>query len=209
VRPLLVGCALVLALAVLSRFPPLGLAAPVPSLIAAVVGLVLGLVGASDRQLPRGSTGPLWMRLSTPLTLCLALGFSYFTTVFAQELGVSLGPADPSFPGKTSERLNTVWFVVFTLGFVGVGRMSAPALLVPLLRVVTSPTSRLRGVPALVVGALCGLVFTVLFVAGLHAPPTLEVIARAKTWFDQNATLGTLVLVAIGVVPNLLPSKGD
>jgi hypothetical protein len=201
VKPLLVACALLLAGALFSRYPPLAVPDLASSAIAALVGLVLGVVGAAERSLPRGEVGPLWMRLGWPVRLNFALGLSYFTTVFAQQLGLSLGPVDPTFPASAPAAVNTLWFFAFTFGFLGVGMMSAASLMVPLVRVVT------LGSKSLLVGALCGLGFTALLVAGVHAPVVTSLIAQGKVWFDANSTLATLALVAIGVVPGLLPSK--
>lgn len=208
-RALLGVSAVLLSGAILTRCAPVAtlLPANVVLLTPLLVGAALGLLGVVERQTERGTTGALWMQLPRPLSLGLALGLSYFTTVFAQEFGVSLGPVDPTFPTAVPQATATLWFLVFTFGFVGIGMMSAPALLVPLLRVVTAPGSK-ASVPAqTLIAAGLGALFAGGLLVGLRTPAVEALVKQAQAFFAANATAGTLALIAIGVVPNLLPSK--
>lgn len=203
----LFACALVLVSAIATRFPPVAAVLPAftPQVVPLLVGAALGLVGAVERHTERGTVGPLWMQLGRPLSATMALGLSYFTTVFAQEFSLSFGPVDPTFPATVPPATATLWFFVFTVGFTGVGMMSAPNLLVPLLRVVTAPVAKARP-PVLFAGAaLIGLVFAGGLLLGAHTPFVSGLVTQGQALFAANATAGTLALVAIGVAPNFLP----
>src|SRR5688572_12795985 len=97
---LCVVAALLLALCIVSRFPPFAAALPhfVDDAAFVVAGVSLGVIGAAEARMKRGSVGPLWMRVPWSAKLALALALSFCTTVIAQTLQVSLGPVDPSFP---------------------------------------------------------------------------------------------------------------
>lgn len=198
----------VLVFALLTRFPPI--AAVLPPMTAQgvplLVGAALGLAGGLERTREKGTVGPLWMRLGRPLSATLALGLSYFTTVFAQELKLSLGPVDPTFPAAVPAATATLWFFVFTLGFTGVGMMSAPTLLVPLLRVVTAPVARLKPPVLLGAAAVLGALFAGALLLGAHTPLIEGLVKQGQDFFDANSTVATLALVAIAVAPNFLPT---
>lgn len=205
-NPLLVACLGVLVGAIATRCPPVDAMLPgwVPTAVVGVVGAVLLLVGLLERRTPRTGAGPVWMQLPRVLSLCLAAGLSFFTTVFAQTVGVSLGPVDPSFPANVPQGTALLWFFVFTVGFLGVGMMSAPSLMVPLLRVLTVPFAKLPAAALVPLTLTHGALFAVGLVFGANAPVVQAQVARVRDFFDANATLGTLSLVAIAVVPQLL-----
>ncbi|MFZ5444412.1 MAG: hypothetical protein ACOZQL_30755 [Myxococcota bacterium] len=209
--PMLPVCALVLALAIVSRFPPVASALPPLAdwLVPLLVGAALGVAGLVERTREKGTVGPLWMRLGRPLSATLALGLSYFTTVFAQELQLSLGPVDPTFPAAAPPATATLWFFVFTLGFTGVGMMSAPNLLVPLLRVMTAPVARLASPASFVAAAAVGALFAAALLTGAHTPLVEGWVKQGQGFFAANATAATLALVAIAVAPQFIPALGD
>lgn len=209
----LLGLLLVLVAAIATRFAPFSQALPgwLPSAVTGVVGGVLLIVGLLERRLPHGEVGPLWMRVPRPVSLCLAAGLSYFTTVLAQTLGLSLGPVDPTFPTTVPTQTAAVWFFMFTIGFLGIGMMSAPALMVPLVRVLTWPFARAPLAVGVAVAVVAGATFSVAFVTGAQSPLVVELIARWRALFDENPTWSTVLLVGIAVVPQvvgaLLPSR--
>lgn len=205
----------VLVFALASRCPPVAALGPswASKAVIALVGAVLFVVGLIERSTERSGPGALWMQLPRPLGLCLAAGMSFFTTVFAQELGVSLGPVDPSFPAAVPVATSTMWFLMFTVGFLGIGMMAAPSLMVPLLRVLTWPLSKAPTSIAVPLGLLVGALFSGALVAGAAAPSVVELTNRVRAAFDANPTAGTLFLVGIGVVPQVigafLPKRDD
>lgn len=201
---------LALLAALASRAPFLAevLPAATPSAAIALVGATLSLVGMIERSTPRGSVGPVWMRLPRLLGLNLAAGFSFFTTVFAQTLGLSLGPVDPSLTGVPPTTA-ALWFFIFTVGFLGVGMMSAPALMVPLLRVVTAPVAKLKGPAGFAVAAIVGAGFAIALVVGASSAPVTDLLQRGRAFFDANTQLATFALVAIAVGPQLLGLGGS
>src|SRR5438105_3326910 len=105
-------CALVLALCIVTRFPPIAahLGRYVPIVVYAVAGGAIFAVAACEARIGRGSVGPLWMQMAWPAKLALALGMSFGTTVIAQVLAWSLGPVDPSFTSKAPAAVKTMWF---------------------------------------------------------------------------------------------------
>lgn len=201
--------ALVLALAVVARFPPLLLRFPFDGLVFALAGAALGVVVVAESRLVRGTVGPLWMQVKFAPRLALAIGLSFWTTVIAQMLQVSLGPVDVAFPGTAPLGINAVWFFVFTLGFSGIGMMSAPSIFLPVL---TPPARLLRKVPAAVafaifalVGAGVGFGLSRLFIL----PVVVNVITQGRTWVDANSQLVFAITLALTVGPALIPSRPE
>jgi len=200
---------LVLLAAIVSRFPGFAGALPewVSTAFIAIVGGLLLVIGLVERTTPRGTVGPIWMRLPRLLGLNLAAGFSFFTTLFTQTLGLSLGPVDPTLTNAPPASA-ALWFFVFTIGFLGIGMMSAPGLMVPLLRVLTAPLSKLTSPIGFVAAFGVGALFALALVVGASSGPVAELIARVRAFFDANTQLATLVLVALAVAPQLLGLGG-
>jgi hypothetical protein len=201
-------CAAIAAGCIVLRFPPV--AAVVPAGLAALafpaVGFALGGAVAAEAHLPRGTVGPLWMRIQRPPALALALGLSFCTTVIAQVLDVSLGPVDPTFPADAPFGINALWFFMFTIGFAGIGMMSAPGVFLPLLgpiagllKKATLPVGVIVLGGALAAGGLA-------FAWSLTAPELVDEVARAKAWAEANETIVTLAMIAVMVVPALMPA---
>lgn len=203
--------ALVAAGCVAARYPPI--AGALPAIVAlaafAAAGFAIGATAAAEARLPRGTVGPLWMRVATPARLALALGLSFCTTAIAQVLEISLGPVDPTFPSAAPAGTNALWFFVFTIGFAGIGMMSAPGVFLPVLHPIARALKKAPLVVAVIVmgGVLAAIGIAFAIALGLPAVATL--VAQGKAWVDANATIVTVVMLALTVGPALLPSRGD
>lgn len=203
-------CALLAAACIAARFPPIAgvLPAAVSYAVFAIAGFAIGGAAAAEAHLPRGSVGPLWMRVAHGPKLALALGLSFATTVIAQVLEISLGPVDPTFPASAPFFTNALWFFMFTIGFAGIGMMSAPGVLLPVLH----PIARaLRGAPVVVGVLVLGGVLAgigVGFNVALGLPVVVDLVGKAKAWVDANDKLVMGVMLALTVGPALLPSSG-
>lgn len=171
--------ALAFVACIVALFPPIAAASPpfVGPAAFAVAGFALGAVGAAEARMERGSVGPLWMRVPRPVNLALALALSFCTTAIVQQLGVSLGPVDPNFPADAPFLVNALWFFLFTVGFAGIGSLSAASVFLPVL----NPLGRRLGrvpLPAAVgvlgtAGAAAGLGFRAL----LASPALADLVA--------------------------------
>lgn len=201
-------CALVLAAAVTSRFPPVQRF--VPDLVVFVVaGAALFAAVAVEARLKRGTVGPLWMQVKFAPRLALALALSFCTTVIAQTLQVSLGPVDLAFPATAPLGINALWFFVFTLGFSGIGMMSAPSVFLPVLHPPAKLLKKLPSVVGVVVYAVVGAVTGVVFARLLVFPPVVGLVEKGRVWADSHAQLLFSVTLALTVGPALLPFGKD
>lgn len=198
-----------LAGCVVARFPPFAQTLPPGMAEGAfiVAGCALGATGAAEAHLPRGTIGPTWMRVRAAPRLAMALGVSFGTTVIAQILGISLGPVDPTFPAGAPPGVNTLWFFVFTLGFVGIGMMSAPSLLLPVLH---PPARLLRRLPLPLGAAILAGVFGALgagFRSALAAPAVVELVAAGKAFCAANSALVTAAMLVATLAPVVFPGR--
>lgn len=201
-------CAVLAAAAIAARFPPI--AALLPTSLGlvpfALAGFAVGGAAAAEAHMPRGTVGALWMRVAGPPKLALALGLSFATTVIAQVLEVSLGPVDPTFPANAPFATNALWFFVFTIGFAGIGMMSAPGLMLPVLH----PLARIfRAAPVAVGALILGGVFAAVgvgFSFALELPIVVEYVGKAQAWIDANDKLVMGIMLLLTVGPALLPS---
>ena len=200
---------LVLAAAVVTRFPPVLARLPWEFVVFAVAGAALGLAGVAESRLPRGAVGPLWMRVSFAPRLALAVALSFCTTVIAQKLQVDFGPVDVNFPADAPLGMNAFWFFMFTLGFSGIGMMSAPSILLPVLGPIASSTKKLPLPAAAAIVAVLGAAVGIGFARVLVLAPVVRAIDAGRTWVDANEQLVFAVTLALTVGPALLPSKGD
>jgi hypothetical protein len=150
------------------------------------------------------------MRVKAAPRLACALGVSYITTVIAQTLGISLGPVDPTFSATAPGGVNAMWFFVFTLGFTGIGMMSAPSLVLPVLH---PPARLLRRMPlplavGLLGGALAGV--GVAFREALGMPAVMEIVKAGQEFCDANQGLVTAAMLVVTLAPVVLPGRaGD
>jgi hypothetical protein len=199
--------ALVLALCVTSRFPLFAAKMPafVDELMFVVAGIAIGITIAMEARMERGTVGALWMRVAAPAKLGLAFGLSFITTVIAQTLQISLGPVDPSFGGDAPDATKALWFFVFTIGFAGIGMMSAPGIFLPPFHPIARVTNNAAPI---VLGALFATLGAALAVA-LTVPAVHTIVDAGRAWCDENATLVLGVTIAVSVGPAMLPSKSD
>ena len=204
-------CGLLAAVCVAVRFPPVAetLPAGLGDAGFSLVGFALGGTVAAEAWCVRRKVGPLWMRVAAAPRLACALGVTFITTVLAQTLKISLGPVDPTFSATAPMATNALWFFVFTLGFTGLGMMSAPSLVLPFLH----PLARgLRRFPLLVAvgllgGALAGLGEA--FRRTLALPELVDAIAAARLWCAANDTLVTAALLVVTLGPLLLGGRAE
>ena len=202
-------CGLLAGLCVVARFPPVAGALPAFLLDAGfpLVGFALGGAAAAEAWCVRRGVGPLWMRVTAAPRLACALGVTFVTTVIAQTLKISLGPVDPTFSATAPAATNALWFFMFTLGFTGLGMMSAPSLVLPILH----PLARvLRRVPMLLAVALLGGAVAGLgeaFRTTLALPEVVEGVAAARLWCAANDTLVTAALLLVTLGPLLLGGR--
>ncbi len=203
--------AAIAAVCVVARYPPIAASLPAIATLAAFAGagFAIGAAAAAEAHVPRGTVGPLWMRVAGPHRLALALGLSFCTTAIAQVLGISLGPVDPTFPASAPAGTNMLWFFAFTIGFAGIGMMSAPGVFLPVLH----PIARVLKKAPLAVGVLvlggvlaaAGLAFAI----ALGLPALAELVAKGKAWVDANQTIVTAAMLVLTVGPALLPGGAD
>lgn len=202
-------CAVLVVACIAARFPPF--AAALPGFVAdsafALVGFALGAAAAAETHFTRGSVGPMWMRVAAAPRLAFALGVSFVTTVLAQTLQISLGPVDPTFPAGASAGINTLWFFVFTLGFTGLGMMSASGLVMPVLQ----PPARLfRRLPLLPAVGIVGGMFAgagVAFRVALGLPIVVEWVSAAREWCNANEGLVSGVMLGVTLLPVVFPAR--
>lgn len=202
-------CAALAAACIATRFPPI--AALLPGAVAyavfAIAGFAIGGAAAAEAHVPRGSVGPLWMRVATAPKLALALGLSFATTVIAQTLEISLGPVDPTFPASAPFFTNALWFFMFTIGFAGIGMMSAPGVLLPVLHPIAKA---LRGAPVIVGVLVLGGVLAGIgigFQIALGLPVVVDLVGKGKAWVDANDKLVMVVMLVLTVGPAIIPSS--
>jgi hypothetical protein len=204
-------CALILAAAIAARYPPIAvhLSNLVHALVDAAAGFALFVAVAAEARMKRGEVGPLWMRVPVPPRMAMALAMSFITTVIAQTLQWSLGPVDPSFAdGKAPVSILVMWYFIFTIGFVGVGMMSAPSSLLPVLH---PPARLLTKLPAAValplygaVGAAVGIAFG-LVVVNSHVAHYVEIARDFTDKYSLQITIGFLVITVGPVI--LFPNR--
>jgi hypothetical protein len=205
-------CALLGAVCIAARFPPIAAILPggISYAVFALAGFAIGGAAAAEAHLPRGTVGPLWMRVATAPKLALALGLSFATTVIAQTLEISLGPVDPTFPASAPFFTNALWFFMFTIGFAGIGMMSAPGVLLPVLHPIAKA---LRGAPVIVGVLVLGGVLAGIgigFQIALGLPVVTDLVAKGKAWVDANDKIVMVVMLALTVGPAILPGgKSD
>lgn len=202
-------CAAMAAVCIAARFPPIAALLPGAASygIFAMAGFAIGGAAAAEARFVRGSVGPLWMRVATGPKLALALGLSFVTTVIAQTLEISLGPVDPTFPASAPMTTNMMWFFVFTIGFAGIGMMSAPSVMLPVLHPIAKA---LRAAPLPVAVLVLGGVLAgagIGFSIALGLPVVADLVGRAKAWCDANDKIVAGVTLALTVGPALLPSR--
>lgn len=108
---------------------------------------LLLVAGALEARVDYGSrtTGfPLWMTIdSRPVRYTFALALTYLGLVGLQAFEVSLGIVDPRAPEVWPQPQRLLWFLGFSFGMSFVNFLAAAGVLVPALRWIAAPFSRL------------------------------------------------------------------
>lgn len=154
---------LVFAAAVLSRFD--GFAAAVPAGFHAVMLwasfpllLIAGAIEGRIAYAPSPAGFPLWMTIgSRPVRYAFTLGLTYLGLVALQIFEVSLGVIDPRAPEVWPPTQRLLWFLGFSFGMSFANYLAAAGALIPALRAITAPFSRLPWVVGLVLLMAIGL----------------------------------------------------
>ena len=149
VAPLFWLFALVFAAMVLSRFDGFGGQIPArahATMLWACFPLLL-VAGALEGRLDYGEHArrmPRWMAIdSRPVRYTFALALTYVGLVTLQAFDVSLGIVDPRAPSGWPPQQRLLWFVGFSFGMGFANYLAAAGVLIPGLRVLTAPFSRL------------------------------------------------------------------
>lgn len=152
----------VFAAAVLSRFdgfiPAIPPGVHVGMLWASFPLLVIaGTVEGRIDHGPRMPGFPLWMTIgSWPVRCTFTLALTYLGVVGLQTFEVSLGTVDPRAPEEWPQLQRLLWFLGFSFGMSFANYLAAAGVLLPALRVITAPVSRLPWAPALALAAIVG-----------------------------------------------------
>lgn len=176
----------VFAAGVLSRFD--GFVALFPP--AAHVAMVwasfplLLIAGALEGRIdygPRMPGFPLWMTItSRPVRYTFALALTYLGLVGLQTFEVSLGVVDPRAPEGWPQAQRLLWFLGFSFGMSFANFLAAAGVILPALRVITAPFSRLPWAPGLALLMVIGV--------GLGAG-AIEVLAKSaelRAWAGER-----------------------
>lgn len=213
-RRVFTGFQVVLALAIASRFPPIAVRLPpgTAPIVVTLVGAVLLMVGLLERRLPRRKVGPLWMRVAPGVGLTVSLGLTFFTTLVAQVLGVSLLTADPTVAFGTPS-ITAFNYFMWTIGFSGVGIFFATPIMVPLLRVLTWPVKRLPLAAAVPLGCLAGALFALGLQSFIRHPRVAALVSTGHAWAETHLAEALLMLLGLMALPAVLsavfPMKSD
>lgn len=149
VAPLFWLFTLMFAAMVLSRFD--GFAAQIPAqvhvaMLWAACPLLL-IAGALEGRIDHGEHSrrmPLWMTIdSRPVRYTFTLALTYFGLVALQAFDVSLGVVDPRAPAEWPQTQRLAWFLGFSFGMSFANYLAAAGALIPGLRWITAPFSRL------------------------------------------------------------------
>lgn len=206
VAPLFVLLTLVFAAAVLSRFD--AFAARIPgqvhgAMLAASFPLLL-IAGAVERRVAYDTSPsmPLWMRIdSRPIKYTFTLALTYLAIVALQAFDVELGVIDPSPPEVWPQQQRLLWFVGFSFGMSFANYLVAAGVLIPALRLVTAPFSRLPGVVGMPLVALLGLGLGWLSLGALARAEEVRAIAGYVEALKEQPAVAIAVAVALVVGP--------
>lgn len=212
VAPLFAALTLVFAGAVLSRFDQF--AAQIPAqvhgaLLAASFPLLL-IAGAVERRVayaPGRATMPLWMQIdSRPIKYTFTLALTYLGIVTLQAFDLELGIIDPSPPVEWPQQQRLMWFLAFSFGMSFANFLVAAGVLIPALRLITAPFSRLPGALGMPLVALLGLGLGWLSLGALARADDVRAIGGYVEAMKQQPTVAIAVAVALVVVPAVIDS---
>jgi hypothetical protein len=206
VAPLFVLLTLVFAAAVLSRFD--GFAGQIPgqvhgAMLAASFPLLL-IAAAVERRVAYDSskTMPLWMQIdSRPIKYTFTLALTYLGIVALQVFEVELGVIDPSPPESFPQQQRLLWFLGFSFGMSFANYLVAAGVLIPALRLITAPFSRLPGVIGLPLVALLGLGLGWLSLGALARAEDVRAITGYVEALKEQPMVAIAVAVALVVGP--------
>lgn len=209
VAPLFVPLTLVFAAAVLSRFD--GFAGQIPgqvhgAMLAASFPLLL-LAGAVERRVAYGASKsmPLWMQIdSRPIKYTFTLALTYLGIVALQVFEVELGVIDPSPPESFPQQQRLLWFLGFSFGMSFANYLVAAGVLIPGLRLVTAPFSRLPGVIGLPLVALLGLGLGWLSLGALARAEEVRAVAGYVEALQERPAVAIAVAAALVVGPMVI-----
>lgn len=210
VAPLFVLLALVFAAAVLSRFD--GFAGRIPAaahgaLLAACFPLLM-IAGAVERRIaydPGRKDMPLWMQIdSRPVKYTFALALTYLGLLALQVFEIELGIVDPIAPEGWPQAQRLAWFLVFSFGMSFVNFLLAAGVLIPVLRVITAPFSRLPAALGMPLVALLGLGLGWLSFGALERADDVRAIQGYVEAIKEEPTVALVVAVALVGVPMVL-----
>lgn len=210
VAPLFGVLTLFFAAAVMSRFDEVAKQIPPEVHGAALLASfpLLLVAGAIERQVVHGERlkdFPLWMQIeSRPIRWTFTLALTYLGIVGLQVFDVSFGVFDPNPPEAWPPMQRLAWFVVFSFGMSFANFIAASAVLIPALRIITAPFSRLPAALALTLVGLAGAGLGWLALQALTKKDEVQVLRGALEALTGQASLAIAAVVASIVVPWLL-----
>lgn len=204
--------------AVATRFDTL--AAKLPDVVAPAVMIVqfplLLLSGYFESRLDYGeglAELPLWMRIkSRPVKLAITFGMIFICLIPLQTWNVSIGPLDPTPPTTFPEQTRAMWFGIFTVGMFFPFYLAATGLLIPILRVITTPLRALPPIVAVILALVVGTALGMLIVAAASNTALGAFIADIRDRYRANPALGiaiSLGLMALPAVIGLIRGRRD
>lgn len=210
VAPLFGVLTLFFAAAVLSRFD--GFAAAIPAEVQGAALLasfpLLLVAGAVERQVDHGERlkdFPLWMRIeSRPIRWTFTLALTYLGIVGLQVFDVAFGIIDPNPPEVWPQPQRLAWFVMFSFGMSFANFLVATSGLIPALRIITAPFSRLPAVLGLTLVGLLGAGLGWLALQALAKQDEVRALRGSVEALASQPTLAIGAVVAAIVGPWLL-----
>ncbi len=136
----------------------------VPDVVASAILLahfpILLVAGYFESRIDYGESKvklPLWMQIdSRPVRVAFTLAFTYLGVVVLQVWDISIGPIDPSPPAEWPLGQRAMWFGVMSVGMFFPNYLATTSALIPVLRGIAKPLSRLPAIVALLILSLVG-----------------------------------------------------
>jgi hypothetical protein len=208
--PYFVFVGLVHAAAVATRFDEVAAKLPAGAALAIMLAQfpLLVLSGYFEGRLDYGEQPagfPRWMQIdSKAVKMAFAFGFMYLVVVVAQTWDVKIGPVDPSPPKTFSVGQRAMWFAMFTGGFFFLFYMAAASLLIPVLRVLTSPLRMVPAVVGAVIALAAGAGVGLLVMAAVQSTEISGFIRSIKDAIKADPALMIAVTLGLTLGPMLL-----
>jgi hypothetical protein len=177
----------------------------VPDVVASSILLahfpILLVAGYFESRIDYGESKvdlPLWMRIdSKPVRIAFTLAFTYLAVVVLQVWDVSIGPIDPSPPAEWPLGQRAMWFGIMSVGMFFPNYLATTSLLIPVLRGIAKPLSRLPAVLALGILSVVGTGLGFGAVMLLANQPVAATIGAAQAFLETPAIA---VALAFGMV---------